>query len=334
MKGFKIFRTVMPVAALAMLMISGCSDDGGSMVPARTAVTITADNAAAVASDALNAAAFSLELGGLGGGVLAPAPSDDGLSKLAGRPPVTAALVKLLGQSWQVPVGPVTVPCATTGFMTLSGNIADPVTLSAGDALRAVFDDCDDGDGVVLNGQLDLAVNNVVGDLLLDPEFGLTGAFELSMTVTLTNLSADDGGDVPTVNGAMSLVLDTRGFPQFSTRVSGDRLAMSSALRSLTVEHFVSTLLEDLGVSSYTMTATGRVSGSRYEGYADYQTQEPFVGVPGDNPQQGEMLIRGANNSSIRLLAIDALSVRLEIDINGDGAADETRTLSWDEAVS
>lgn len=333
MKGFTFSRAALAVALPALLLVTGCSDDGGSMEPARSAVVINLENAAAVTSDALNAAAFSLELGGLGGGVLA-APADEGLSKLSGRPPVPAALAKLVGQSWQVPVGPITVPCAATGFMTLSGNIANPDTLSAGDTLRGVFDDCDDGDGVVLNGQLDLLVNNVVGELLLDPEFGLAGAFELTMTVTLTNLSADDGGDVPTVNGAMSLVLDTRGFPQFSTRVSGDRLAMSSALRSLTVEHFISTLLEDMGVSSFTMTATGRVSGSRYEGYADYQTEEPFVGVLGDNPQQGEMLIQGANNSSVRLIAIDALSVRLEIDTNGDGAAEEIRTVSWDEAVS
>jgi hypothetical protein len=331
-KGMKgLNRSGWLLAALSVLV--ACGGDGSGMVPAAQQVTITSANAGLVTSDALNAAVFSMELGGLGGGILAPAPGDGLLAKISGRVSAPTALVKLVSPIWQVTLPPFTLPCAVSGTITVSGTIADPATLTAGDTVSADFAVCDDGDGVVLSGGMDLVVNSVVGELIIDEFLGMTGSFELTMTVTLSNLSSDDGGQVSTANGSFTTALDTRNFPILSTSVSGTRLALTSAIRNITLENFDTGMVEDLGAGSFELTGAGRVSGSLYTGYADYTTEVTFVGVAGFNPSAGEMLIRGAGGTSVRLVTIDEQSVRLEIDTNGDGTVDETRTISWDEAV-
>jgi hypothetical protein len=45
-------------------------------------------------------------------------------------------------------------------------------------------------------------------------------------------------------------------------------------------------------------------------------------------------LITGAAGSTIRVIALDELTVRLEMDYDGDGAVDEIRDITWEEAIS
>lgn len=329
MKGLNRLTWLLAAAA----MLNACGGDGSGLAPAAQQVTITSANAGLVTSDALNAAAFSMELGGLGGGILAPAPGDGELAKASVRAWPGSLLGKIVSPLWQATLAPVTIPCAVSGTLTLSGTIASPTTLTAGDALSADFAACDDGDGVILGGGMDMIINSVVGELLLDEFLGLTGSFELTMSITLTNLSSDDGGSVATANGAFTAVFDTRAFPVLLNEVTGARLLMSSSGRSITMENFSTSMQDDVSAASYELTSAGRISGSRYTGYANYTTEMTFLGVTGDNPYQGELMIRGAAGTSVRLTVIDALTVQLDIDTNGDGTVDETRTISWDEAV-
>ena len=43
--------------------------------------------------------------------------------------------------------------------------------------------------------------------------------------------------------------------------------------------------------------------------------------------------ITGADNATIRVTAMDDITVRLEMDYDGDGAVDEIVDLTWDEAI-
>jgi len=53
-----------------------------------------------------------------------------------------------------------------------------------------------------------------------------------------------------------------------------------------------------------------------------------------DYPFVGELRIEGADQAVIVMIALDANTVRLQIDINGDGAIDETLDLTWDELMA
>ena len=48
----------------------------------------------------------------------------------------------------------------------------------------------------------------------------------------------------------------------------------------------------------------------------------------------GELFIQAAGNTAIVFIVIDGDTVRLEIDINGDGEPDEVVDVTWDELLA
>ena len=51
-------------------------------------------------------------------------------------------------------------------------------------------------------------------------------------------------------------------------------------------------------------------------------------------PYVGELRISGAGNTAIVIIALDANRVRLEIDVDGDGAFDGELETTWDELLA
>ena len=45
----------------------------------------------------------------------------------------------------------------------------------------------------------------------------------------------------------------------------------------------------------------------------------------------GELLVTGANNATLRLIAIDDVNIQIEADYNGDGIIDEIMNTTWGE---
>ncbi len=248
-------------------------------------------------------------------------------SKL-GKLPVMG-VSKILDPVFEVVV--ITENCLVSGTVTLTANIANPLTITAGDTINSVFVNCDDGDGEVLDGEMDITITAFTGSVD-------TGLFQMGMRVVLTSLSMDDGSEVgPAVaDGNFNMSVNTLSYPVTTTVVTGDLFSLVAAGRSLTMRNFSSDSRLDEGMFplGYTMLASGAVQSSRFDGEALYETIVPFVGSGDSYPYEGVMLITGANSSSIRVTALDVLTVRLEIDYNGDGAVDETRDVTWEEAIS
>ena len=80
----------------------------------------------------------------------------------------------------------------------------------------------------------------------------------------------------------------------------------------------------------YTLDASGTLDSNQLPGDVVYSTETTFQGNEGEYPNTGVLLVRG-DNSSARLVAIDATNVRIEIDTNGDGTVDEIIELTWAE---
>ena len=59
-----------------------------------------------------------------------------------------------------------------------------------------------------------------------------------------------------------------------------------------------------------------------------YATPVTFEGFDNGYPHTGELLITG-DSSSARLIALDDVNVRIEIDGDGDGAVDDTIDTTW-----
>ncbi len=225
----------------------------------------------------------------------------------------------------QVPFGPVTEPCAVSGSMTISGDIANPDTLTAGDFFNVDWNNCDDGQGQVIDGLIVYSITSYEVD-------ATTGGSLLGITLTLTAFQVTAGADFYSADGDVSFTLDSRTPPISVATMSGSTFTVSSNGSTETLSNFSATVTENAGMfpSGYTTVAMGTVTSTQFDGSVTYDTPVPFQSIGEAYPYTGELLITGANNATLRLIALDEVSVRIEADYDGDGAVDETIDTTWD----
>ena len=306
-----------------LVLLAACGGGGGdgvaSQPPPAAGAVISSANAPVIAGETADAALATSEVGdllGLGSGftITAKGVPGDFLKNTIVRGVMSA------------PIGPETVPCSVGGSITVSGQLADPATLTPGDRVTTDFDNCDEGVGVVVDGSFEFTVDAFSGDFA-------SGSFALTVTLTVTDFAVTDDGELSTVNGAVTLTLDTTAAPTNTAMLSGDAFTVSDGSGTGTLSNFATTVTRDTGVApvAFTLDTSGTLISSEFEGQVTYTTPVPFQGLEGEFPFAGELLITGADNATVRLIALDAVNVRLEVDADGDGAVDETIDTTWEE---
>jgi len=321
-------KRLQPAILAVSLILGACggSSSGPASVDSPASnLAITAANAPTAAKVSYQSASSSGDLSDVGGSLGFGSSMKSALQKTGGPPELDGFLVGVLAK---IPFGPDTYPCAVTGTITISGDIADPFTLTAGDRFRVVSAACDDGAEEVVDGTIEFTVTEFSGDLSLQ-------AYRLGMTAILDNLQVSTAGDTIASNGDVSIILDTTDTPFVFASTAGNSMTTDSNTSSETLTNFSSTQTVDLGdvTAPYTMAADGTVDSTRLEGVVHYSTPVPFEGNENNFPHTGELLVTGAN-SSARLIAIDDTNVRIEIDSNLDGTVDATIETTWLELTS
>lgn len=317
-------------AFLCTVLVVACSGSGGGsaapvpMLPSMA--KIDAVNAAVIAGEAVDVVLVSGNFGNIlsAGGPGSPAgKADNGLSKADGSQPGG-----LLSYFAVVPIPETNTLCAVDGSVTVTGQVANPTTLSAGDRLNLEFFDCDDGDNQVLNGAYEIVVGDFSGDIL-------QGLFNLNATATFDGFEVTRGLEMTALNGATTLNLDTSMPPMTSVSMSGVSLSVSDRTDTATLTEFRSEVTHNAGVAPevYTTAASGTFTSTLFEGDVNYSTPVPFQGFVGEFPFPGELLVTGAGGASLRLMALNNSNVRLEID-PGDGSGIITQDTTWVEVVN
>ena len=317
-----------PVSIIALsLLVAGCGGDGGPTFggapPVGTSFPIDGSNGVAVTQLSWEAAVASGGLTDLGAaaGLSGNAPDGSAIAERAARG--QGLLVDVISQ---VPFGPDTFPCdGGTGSVTISGDLALPGTFTPGDTFLIVYELCDEGFGEVVDGTVSLTVRDFSGDFFLR-------TYLLSMDSDIDALSIATASDTIVGSGDATITLDTTETPYIEARVSGGVLTQDSLASLETLRNYASAQTFDgnLVPAIYTMDASGTLESDQLPGDVVYSTETTFQGNEGEYPNTGVLLVRG-DNSSARLVAIDATNVRIEIDNNGDGAADEIIELTWAE---
>lgn len=218
------------------------------------------------------------------------------------------------------------VACRASGAFTLVGQVADPRRpgWTVGDEVTATYAACREGtdpyaetrDGMVTLRITAIAVGAQTFTVTYEafttsvPGFG---AFTSDGTATFT-LAVE--GDIVTVTG------DAQHF-------TGSGGGMQETVDDKHVK------LVDHGAAfdaPYSLEFSATATSSRWSGQKlRYETPVAFTGLGTGFPSQGQLLLHGANGASARMTALDAVSVRLELDLDGDGAVDpaRSRTLTW-----
>jgi hypothetical protein len=91
------------------------------------------------------------------------------------------------------------------------------------------------------------------------------------------------------------------------------------------------TVNADMSIPATTTEARSLMKSAVFGDYISYEILSPLQAAGGQNPESGEILISGgAGNGSIRMVIESSTSVRLEIDVEGDGAVDDYQYTTWE----
>ncbi|HEX5789204.1 MAG TPA: hypothetical protein VFY03_13560 [Woeseiaceae bacterium] len=317
------FLRGLPLAALALTACGGGGDSSGAnSPPPSSSFAITAANAGSATAASWQSANGSASMAGLAGtsGIVTAKPGD--AAKTAAGVPSSRSLGSLLTR---IPFGPETFPCNVSGSITLSGDLANPTTLTAGDVINMDADACDDGYGEVLDGEMSMTVNGIAGDFL-------AGAYELTLALALEDFQVTTATDVETGNGDVTVTLDTLAAPYIEAAVGGSAMTWDRNAESATLSNYESFQTVDGGqeLVPYTLSASGTLDSSELPGSVRYSTPVTFAGQDGGYPHTGEFLVEG-NASSARLVALDDVDVRIDIDLDDDGTVDASIAMTWAE---
>lgn len=295
-------------------------DDGGNGGTTGPTLPITVDNGQSVAATVITAIGLSFDIGELGSGDLLP--------QAGGRAPTLLSLTGIDELLGKLPGSPVTKVenCLVSGTVDVTAQLADPNTLTVGDQITALFDNCDDNEGFVIDGRLDLTVAAVDGDIL-------TPVFRLGLDVVMTDIMITEGTEVSTANGDVTVTLDSLAFPVIGLGLDGSRLELGSAGDVITLTNFTHTLESDTGVTPDTKLAEvlGRLGSQLLGGSVAYETVVPVRAIGDFDPHAGQILLTGAGDSTVLIDILDGSRITLEIDENGDGVVDEFVDTTWAE---
>ena len=309
--------------ALAVLTagVSACGGGGGGGSPPASPAVISSANAPAITRNVvvvgLGAGAFADAIGG--GGILA---ADGGSNALAlGMMRRTTAAQRVQPSAR---FGPIESECLFSGSLVLSGSLNSDVTLTPGDRIDVDANACDDGDGAVYDGGMTIVVTRFSGDIFSDQ-------YLLGANLTIADFAVTEGSETTIGDGAVELELDLTVPLVSEITLAGPRLDVRSGSDAWILRDFAVSLVDDgRGASLLTRSSgTGTLEGSGFEGAVDFLTVVPFVATGDDYPASGEVLITGASGATIRATALNATTLQLAIDLDGDSEVDETQQVPW-----
>lgn len=315
-----------------LFLFAACSGgestfDDPNIPPPSAGIVITPSNGLQVAGVAYGSVVSSGDVAGLAGNTGLTAGGAGGLSKPAVNSTSGHTLVSIMQK---IPFGPLSADCAVTGTFEVSGELEDPATFTAGDTIVAKYTNCNDGFGETLDGTLSFRVVSFTGDVF-------TGVYDMTMRMDLSDFQVMTDADVVMANGDGTATLNTLDAPYVEASVSGNVMTTSTNSGSTTLTTYSSaqTLDGRLDPAPYTIVASGTLDSSELAGSITYSTPVMFEGLGADYPHMGELLVAG-DNSSIRLIAVNNVDVRIEIYSNttGTGTPDDTILTTWAELAS
>jgi hypothetical protein len=318
-----------PTLGIAVVLaLSGCG--GGGSSPDLDLAAITSANAPVIASAVMGAALESSDLGAFTDfGAIAGSP------KSSKATPVYTKMAEiqhtqldaLVKQSQTgialVPIVPETTACVGGGSVTVSGNVANPATLSPNDTVVMDFDSCVE-DGATVHGRFAMTITSFSAN----PS---TGAFSFGMNVQLSTFQVATATGTATANGGISMTISVTSTGNLTTTVMSNSIAISDGSSSHTLSGYSLTQVFDGASGTFTLDLSGTLNSTAFSGAVTFDTVVLLQGTGNGFAYTGQVLITGANGATIRVIALDSALVRLEVDLNGDGTVDEIIDKSWVE---
>lgn len=320
------------ISILVALALNGCGGGGGGGSSTSTIgaaqIAINNTNAPSVGGAVAGASKSSTNLSTTGssliGGVSVNGGTNTGLVQFAEWQ--LSELSKLSSQPANL-IGAVVVSgsqsCSGGGSFSYNYNDADNNgILSIGETLSITFGNCIISAGAPVSGSMTLVLSSKTGTPGV-------GAWSGNLTMTFSNLTMSGEH----LTGDVIINLSTSNSSNINATLSGSSLSVTNSIGKVTIlSGYNLTVAYDKTTNAYTIGASGTVNRSDLGGTVSFNTSLTLAGsfnnIP-DNPVSGVLLVTGANNSKLRLTAVDNNFVELAVDANGDGTYETTSTTTW-----
>ena len=328
-------RLRLVLSGLAVSLLAACGgggggDGGGNDSPPAARVAITSNNAPTVTAQAVAAGSFGFVGDALGTTGVQISTSVRPAS-LNGAMRSAFGVARRVERPASAVVGATfseTVPCTVSGTVKISADVASEAGLRAGDSLVLDFTACVEDD-TQLDGRLSMALTLVEQDELL-----------IEATATARAFQATAGGVTERMDGALRIRLDdtdglTSRIALASDRLDFDRIVGGAVTvsRVLYDYDYVSVLTLSTGSTSegLSFVASGNFGSLGTVSFA-VTTVEDLVTPDGAlRPTAGVFRVTGANSTSVLVSIGGAGVLVLDIDTDGNGEADDTVQLTWEE---
>lgn len=316
----------------ALLAACGGGGGGGNSNEPEGRLTLSADNYVRAGQEALSAGMQFEETSEFIVGAQVSRRDDSAFVELALR-----ALRRHLGTAVTAPPLAVGAVVSTTfgcdnagGSYTLSANDANGNDLfDAGDTLTYTFSQCVlDGDSA--NGSLSIGIRTLSGSLgsnVYSATLGMT-MNGLSLSGSSGEYTGDGQFDISIAGTAAHTGSASISAPSF--RSSG-RFGGSSSTRTLSNYSVAESHVPENGGERSTLRFEGSLASTGLENKRiTLSTRTPFVVAGGAvYPSSGQAVVSGAGGGTVRITALDAVTVRFELDANGDGSYETSSTRTW-----
>lgn len=302
------------LAALAACGGGGGDSTGGSVTGPLAITAANADSAARVGAQAAGSVAM------IGGASTSFAAITGQQVTVAQVRRAHAMAVAALGTQRRV-AGTGTVLCGGGGSLTITFNDsnADDLLNRAGESISLTANNCSDGAGSTTNGTFSLQVSTYTDATHLSFTLAFVG-FRTSDT-TQGTAAAIDGSVTAALSGVANITATS---PSLSISATSSGVSRSFGVQGFSMSY------ADNG-TAVTESVAGTFTSSEFQGQSvQVSTLVPVVILwTDDYPSQGMLQVTGANNSSIKVEALNAVQAQIYIDANGDGGFETTKVVNW-----
>jgi hypothetical protein len=224
------------------------------------------------------------------------------------------------------PFGPTVYNCPVSGTFTVTGDVTDINTVTAGDFVTYQSSACDSGTGYTVDGVHSLDIVSVTGDVA-------SGQFEQAQTMVFTDFQAASSALVTTLNGDHTAVLDTRSVNAVTTAFSGTSLDVIEGQVTLAARNYSGfSTTQIISPFNSSLDLAGSVSSSIISGSFDYSNSETIQQLPGEHPSDGIFDVYGDNFSTARIVIIDSEFIHVQLDANGSTNYEfAINNMTWEE---
>ena len=322
-----------PLATAFCVALSGCGggDDSTAATSGSTdtltAVVITEANMADVAGAAIMASSAN-NYGTSGAGLVMgvettsmPAPTDTLLKLTVDQ--AKAANSRLGAQDIVVGVQSTeTIACGVSGSMTYTFDLqSTSSTFAAGDRIGVSFNACQESDGTLMNGGMQITIHSFSG--FTDP-YNPVGSMNFSASYSNFSISTPQGGF--TTNGAMTIgaTITATGASMTIQASSVSFVVESNGERmSLTLSSLNQQVSEDSDKFQMTVSEHFAADFPRFAGSGDVTTLAPLIEYWTTGIASGKFKVTG-NASALYVTFLGGDAVYLELDRDNDGTIDAT----------